>query len=136
LWTPNQVVAGYCFGDSTCGQRSAYEIGMTGIPVVNVNNNCATGSTAIYVARGFVAGGMANCVLALGFEKMNRGSLGSVFDDRENPVEKHFMKMGDIAGMTEAPPMAQVCLSALATPASHLPRCMISDCSVGSRNVI
>lgn len=102
------MVAGYCFGDSTCGQRSAYEMGMTGIPVINVNNNCATGSTAIYVARGFIAGGIAGCVLALGFEKMNPGSLGPVSDDRENPVEKHFMKMGDIAGMNAAPPMAQV----------------------------
>ena len=103
-----QVVAGYCFGDSTCGQRSAYEMGMTGIPVINVNNNCATGSTALYVARGFIAGGMASCVLALGFEKMNPGSLGAVFDDRENPVQNHFMRMVEIAGMGKAPPMPQV----------------------------
>src|ERR1700722_8736775 len=39
-----QVYAGYVYGDSCCGQRVIYEIGMTGVPVVNVNNNCATGS--------------------------------------------------------------------------------------------
>jgi len=83
-------------------------MGMTGIPVINVNNNCATGSTALYVARGFIAGGMASCVLALGFEKMNPGSLGAVFDDRENPVQNHFMRMVEIAGMGKAPPMPQV----------------------------
>ena len=32
-----------------------YGVGMTGIPVVNVNNNCATGSTALWLARNAVA---------------------------------------------------------------------------------
>src|SRR5262245_33649249 len=72
-----QVYAGYVFGDSTCGQRAAYEIGLTGIPVVNVNNNCSTGATALYLARQAVEGGIAECVLALGFEKMEKGALGS-----------------------------------------------------------
>ena len=46
-----QAVAGYCYGDSTCGQRALYEIGLTGIPVYNVNNNCSTGSTALFLAK-------------------------------------------------------------------------------------
>jgi sterol carrier protein 2 len=41
---------GYVYGDSTCGNRAIYEVGMTGIPIYNVNNNCATGSTAIHMA--------------------------------------------------------------------------------------
>jgi len=45
-----QAVAGYVYGDSTCGQRAIYEVGMTGIPVYNVNNNCSTGSSALYLA--------------------------------------------------------------------------------------
>lgn len=36
---------GYVYGDSTSGNRALYEVGMTGIPIYNVNNNCATGST-------------------------------------------------------------------------------------------
>ncbi|TOF76088.1 lipid-transfer protein, partial [Vibrio parahaemolyticus] len=57
---------GYVYGDSTCGQRALYEVGMTGIPVYNVNNNCSTGSTALYMARNLILGGQADCVLALG----------------------------------------------------------------------
>jgi acetyl-CoA acetyltransferase len=48
---------------------------MTGVPVYNVNNNCATGSTALHLAKNFVQGGVYDCVMALGFEKMERGSL-------------------------------------------------------------
>lgn len=48
---------------------------MTGIPMYNVNNNCSTGSTALLLAKNIIAGGQADCVLAVGFEKMERGSL-------------------------------------------------------------
>ncbi len=46
-----QAYAGYVFGDSTCGQRAVYDVGLSGIPVFNVNNNCSTGSTALFLAR-------------------------------------------------------------------------------------
>ncbi|EIW65014.1 thiolase-like protein [Trametes versicolor FP-101664 SS1] len=78
---------GYCYGDSTAGQRALYQLGMTGIPISNVNNNCSTGSTALYNASNLIRGGLANCVLALGFERMARGSLGTNFPDRESPVK-------------------------------------------------
>ena len=64
-------------GDSTCGQRALYPLGMTGIPIFNVNNNCATGSTALFMASQFISGGIVDCVLALGFEKMQKGSLAA-----------------------------------------------------------
>jgi acetyl-CoA acetyltransferase len=83
-----QVYAGYVYGDSTCGQRVAYEIGMTGIPVINVNNNCSTGSTAIYLARQAIASGALECVLAVGFEQMVPGALANVFSDRPAPLAK------------------------------------------------
>jgi acetyl-CoA acyltransferase len=63
-----QAFVGYCYGDSTAGQRAVYGLGLTGIPVVNVNNNCSTGSSALYLARQAVKGGIAECALALGFE--------------------------------------------------------------------
>ncbi|MFA5939158.1 MAG: lipid-transfer protein [Sinimarinibacterium sp.] len=103
-----QVYAGYVYGDSTCGQRAAYELGLTGIPVVNVNNNCATGSTALWLARQAIAGGTAQCVLALGFEKMERGALGTKFNDREPPVGRHAQVMIDLQGLSAAPPAAQM----------------------------
>ena len=76
-----QACVGYVYGDSTCGQRALYPLGMTGIPVYNVNNNCATGSSALFLAHQLVGGGIANCVLALGFEKMQKGSLAATFSD-------------------------------------------------------
>ena len=39
------------------GQRAVYELGLTGIPVLNVNNNCSTGSSALFLARQSVEGG-------------------------------------------------------------------------------
>lgn len=80
---------GYVYGDSTCGQRAIYELGMTGIPITNVNNNCSTGSTALYLAARSIRGGLADCVLALGFEKMQPGSLAGGAEDREQPLMRH-----------------------------------------------
>lgn len=82
-----QAYVGYVYGDSTCGQRAVYQVGMTGVPVINVNNNCSTGSSALFLARQAIASGAADCVIALGFEQMKPGALGSVFDDRPNPME-------------------------------------------------
>lgn len=83
--TVEQAYAGYVFGDSCCGQRVVYGAGMTGIPVINVNNNCSTGSTALYLARQAIASGTADCVLAVGFEQMNPGAIGSSYADRPSP---------------------------------------------------
>lgn len=77
-----QAYVGYVYGDSTCGQTALYEVGLTGVPIVNVNNNCSTGSTALYLARQAVELGDADCALALGFEQMQAGALKSHWDDR------------------------------------------------------
>ncbi len=99
---------GYVYGDSTCGQRAVYELGLTGIPVINVNNNCSTGSTALWLARQAIESGAAECVLALGFEKMEKGALGSKFEDRETPLGQHAQVMADIQGFNSAPAAAQM----------------------------
>ena len=98
-----QVYAGYVYGDSTCGQAAVYRLGMSGIPVINVNNNCSTGSTALFLARQAIEGGVAECVLALGFEQMNPGALGAVFEDRPNPLEKFIESANEIEGKSEVP---------------------------------
>ncbi|ATL65855.1 lipid-transfer protein [Nocardia terpenica] len=92
-----QAYVGYVYGESTSGQRAVYELGMTGIPVINVNNNCSTGSTALYLAAQAIRGGLADCTLALGFEKMQPGSLGAMYDDREQPMAKHMMALAEIS---------------------------------------
>jgi len=101
------ATVGYCYGDSTCGQRVLYELGQTTIPIANVNNNCSTGSTALLLSKQLVAGGVVGCALALGFEQMQRGSLKSHFDDRVNPMDKHVMAMAQERGMVKAPMAAQ-----------------------------
>jgi acetyl-CoA acetyltransferase len=103
-----QAYAGYVYGDSTCGQRALYEVGLTGIPVFNVNNNCSTGSTALMLAKQAVEGGLVECALVVGFEKMEKGALGSKFTDRETPIAKHAQVMLDEQGATQAPFTAQM----------------------------
>ncbi|ROM33948.1 lipid-transfer protein [Pseudomonas poae] len=82
-----QAYAGYVYGDSTCGQRALYHVGMTGIPVINVNNNCASGSSALFLARQAVESGMVDCALAFGFEQMMPGALPTIYQDRPNPLQ-------------------------------------------------
>jgi len=97
-----QAYVGYVYGDSTCGQRALYQVGMTGIPIVNVNNNCSTGSTALFLARQAIESGAVDCVLALGFEQMKPGALGSVFTDRPSAFDEFDAaadKLVDAAGI-------------------------------------
>ncbi|MDJ0786795.1 MAG: lipid-transfer protein [Myxococcota bacterium] len=103
-----QAAVGYCYGDSTTGQRAFYELGHPGIPIYNVNNNCSTGSTALFMAKQFVEGGLAECTMALGFEKMEKGSLGIKYTDRTNPMDKHFQVMVEARGFAKAPPAPQM----------------------------
>ena len=101
-------VACYCYGDSTCGQRVFYQFGQTSIPIWNVNNNCSTGSTGLYLGRNMIAGGQADAVLVVGFEKMNPGSLQSYFQDRANPTGTFGEMMKATRGVTNAPGAAQM----------------------------
>ncbi|KAF2720761.1 thiolase-like protein [Polychaeton citri CBS 116435] len=101
-------IACYCYGDSTCGQRVFYQFGMTSIPIYNVNNNCSTGSTGLHLGRTMIAGGMADAVLVVGFEKMFPGSLQSFFNDRANPTATTTEMMKATRGITNAPGAAQM----------------------------
>lgn len=103
-----QGIACYCYGDSTCGQRAFYQFGMTQIPIYNVNNNCASGSSGLVLARELISHGAADCVLVVGFEKMAPGSLGSNFQDRENPLGRSTKLMYENYTKTEAPFAAQM----------------------------
>jgi acetyl-CoA acetyltransferase len=100
-----QAFAGYVYGDSTYGQRAVYELGLTGIPVVNVNNNCSTGSSALFLARQAIKGGLVHCALAIGFEKMEMGSLGMKYTDRTPAIDRHLARMTEIRH-PETSPMA------------------------------
>ncbi|CAG8308807.1 unnamed protein product [Penicillium nalgiovense] len=100
-------VACYCYGDTTSGQRIMYQLGMTGIPIYNTNNACATGSTGLHLARTLVKGGQADCVLVVGFEQMRPGSIKSVWDDRPSPLGPSTKMMEDTFGRHQSPRNAQ-----------------------------
>lgn len=95
--------AGYVYGDSCAGQRVVYQAGMTGIPIFNVNNNCATGSSALYLARQAVASGAVECALAVGFEQMRPGAIGNVFTDRQSPFDLFDAEADRLVGHEELP---------------------------------
>jgi len=98
-----QVYAGYVYGDSTCGQKAVYRVGLSGIPIINVNNNCSTGSTALFLARQAIESGAAQCVLALGFEQMQRGALGSAWPDRPTPFVDFDALTDELVGDVDVP---------------------------------
>ncbi len=101
-----EAYAGYVYGDSTSGQAVLYEVGLTGIPIINVNNNCATGSSALYLARRAIETGAAECVLAVGFEQMSPGALKSVYSDRVNPLQRFVDATDAIQGFENGVPRA------------------------------
>lgn len=103
-----QAYAGYVYGDSTSGQKALYGVGMTGIPVINVNNNCSTGSTALWLARQAVASGATDCVLAFGFEQMERGALTAKWTDRPSPFVDFMTVAEERNGVSDAPFAAQL----------------------------
>ncbi|MCW8279090.1 lipid-transfer protein [Pseudomonas sp. PCH199] len=101
-----QAYVGYVYGDSTSGQSALYEVGMSGIPVVNVNNNCSTGSSALYLARQAVESGAVDCALALGFEQMQPGALKNNWDDRPGVMGKGLDIAEQLASDVPQMPMA------------------------------
>ncbi|MFZ6692929.1 lipid-transfer protein [Undibacterium sp. SXout20W] len=98
-----QAYVGYVYGDSTAGQKALYQVGMSGIPIVNVNNNCSTGSTALFLGRQAIASGAVDCVLVLGFEQMSPGALGSIFQDRPSPFDDFDAVTEKLVGMSQLP---------------------------------
>ena len=100
-------VACYCYGDTTSGQRIFYQFGMTTIPIYNTNNACATGSTGLHLARTLVKNGAADCVLVIGFEQMNPGSIKSIWEDRPSPMGLSSKMMNETRGKHDSPPNAQ-----------------------------
>lgn len=98
-----QSNVGYVYGDSTSGQRALYRVGRTGAPIINVDNNCATGSTALWLARQAIESGDADCVLALGFEQMQRGALVEHWADRPGPLADFVARADDEFGPDDVP---------------------------------
>jgi acetyl-CoA acetyltransferase len=99
-----QAYVGYVYGDSTAGQAAIYGVGLTGIPVFNLNNNCSTGSSALFLARQAVESGVVECAIALGFEQMQPGALKGAWDDRPSPMSRFAEVMTEKQGYDAAAP--------------------------------
>ena len=84
-----QAYAGYVYGDSCAGQAALYHVDINGIPIFNVTNNCASGSSAFALATQAVESGAVDCALAVGFEQMMPGAIDMIFPDRPSPLARH-----------------------------------------------
>jgi acetyl-CoA acyltransferase len=78
--------AGYVLGESCSGHWAIYELGMTGMPIYNVNSNCSSGSSAISLARQAIGGGYIDVALTVGFEKMTPTVILPTPSDRTSPL--------------------------------------------------
>ncbi|QSN60806.1 lipid-transfer protein [Caballeronia sp. M1242] len=103
-----QAYACFVYGDSTAGQRALYHVGMTGLPIFNVNNNCSTGSTGLFLARQAIEAGAIDVALVVGFEQMNPGALGSYFNDRPLPSELFLAQCERLGVPQEIPPALRI----------------------------
>lgn len=77
---------GTVFGSLGVAQRALLGVGLTGIPIVTVENACASGSTALHEAHQAIANGRYECVIALGVEHLTSlfdGPIASDPTDRE-----------------------------------------------------
>lgn len=100
-------IACYSYGGSTCGERVFYQFGMTGLPIYNTRNACATGSTGLHMARSMVRAGIHDCVLVIGFEQMAAGPLTVPEDGRPSPIALSSALMKQHFGNHKAPENAQ-----------------------------
>lgn len=101
-----QAYVSYVYGDSTAGQAAIYGVGLSGIPVFNLNNNCSSGSSALFLARQAVESGVAECAIALGFEQMVPGALKGAYDDRPSPMARFAETMAELQGYEADKPRA------------------------------
>lgn len=80
------VVCGHAFGGMLTGQRICKEFGLGGVPMLNVDNACSGGASAIHVASGMIERGAAEMILVIGVDKLTQfggGTLPLVAEDPE-----------------------------------------------------
>jgi len=96
-----QAFAGYVYGDSCAGQAALYRVDIGGIPIFNVNNNCASGSSALALAMQAIDSGQVECALALGFEQMSPGAIDNIFPDKVDPLARHASAIARVMNLSE-----------------------------------
>lgn len=94
--------------DMVRGEIALRPFGVEGVPVVNVENACATASTAFHMAVNYVKAGAADVALAIGVEKMfseDKARMFSAFDGAwdVHEVEKSKQTFAKMAEGVEVP---------------------------------
>jgi acetyl-CoA acetyltransferase len=97
-----QAQCGYVYGDSCAGQAALYRLDINGIPIFNVNNNCASGSSAFALAVQAIESGQVDCALALGFEQMDPGAIDVLFPQKTSPLARFETAIGRLMDFSEA----------------------------------
>ena len=81
-WTDIQAFyASHTRQGISAGEIIGQEFGLTGIPMFNIENACASGTTAIHAATQAIKSGAHDVVLVAGFEKMPRGVIGGIGEE-------------------------------------------------------
>lgn len=75
---------GTALGGMMAGQRALKPLGMTGIPIANMENACASSATAFHTAWTAVAAGMYDCALVIGVEKLTKLAGGPLPVEQED----------------------------------------------------
>jgi acetyl-CoA C-acetyltransferase len=79
------VYVGTVFGEMGAAQRVTHRLGLHRVPVIRVENACASATTALHEAAAAVAAGRYRTVLALGVEHMSRLPRGPLPPEPRDP---------------------------------------------------
>jgi benzoylsuccinyl-CoA thiolase BbsB subunit len=93
------VFCGHSFGGMLAGQRIAKELGLGGIPIVNTDNACSGGATALHLAKKSVASGEHDVVLVIGVDKLTQFGGGTLPLVTEDPEVRQGMVMPALYAM-------------------------------------
>jgi acetyl-CoA acetyltransferase len=123
--------AAFCataYGGVASGHRVLGRLGLTGVPIVDVEAGCASGGAALQLAGAAIRAGQYDCVLVFGVEKMPRGVIRSSF----------FEPWQELAGLSPAPPYfalrAQRLLREAGLTKEHLAEVVVKNREHGAHN--
>ena len=90
------------------GQVALRAMGIDGIPMVNCENACATGSTAFHLAWQSISGGHADLVLAVGAEKLCMEDVKKMFQNYDVGMDVEILETLRIQWAEEARRLSEV----------------------------
>ncbi|SPF81515.1 thiolase family protein [Pseudoprimorskyibacter insulae] len=93
------VACGHAFGGMLTAQRIVKEVGIGTVPMVNVDNACSGGATALSLGTRDILEGRAEVVLVIGVDKLTQFGGGTLPLVAEDPEVQQGMVMPAVYGM-------------------------------------